>query len=190
MLDKSIQYYDAIMKREIGTIIPNPILPFGFKFSFFRLGDERSWAEIETSVGEFEDINYALKYFQDTYLQYLDELEQRCIFIENEKGMKVATITNWWNYTKYRRDPWIHWMAVHPRYQGIGLGKAIVFKAMMNIIEIEGDKDVYLHTQTWSYRAINIYRKAGFNITSERGLGGYDNDNFKEAVLILENYIR
>lgn len=190
MLDKSIQYYDVLMKRKIGTIISKPSLPHGFKFSFFKVGDEKSWAEIETSVGEFEDINSAIKYFQDTYLSYLDELERRCIFIENAKGIKVATITNWWNYTGQKRDPWIHWLAVHPQYQGIGLGKAIVFKAMINIKEIEGDKDVYLHTQTWSYKAINIYKKAGFNITSERGLGGYENNNYEKALLILENYIR
>lgn len=190
MLDKSIQYYDVLMKRKIGTIISKPSLPHGFKFSFFKVGDEKSWAEIETSVGEFEDINSAIKYFQGTYLSYLDELERRCIFIENEKGIKVATIMNWWNYTGQKRDPWIHWLAVYPQYQGLGLGKAIVFKAMINIKEIEGDKDVYLHTQTWSYKAINIYKKAGFNITSERGLGGYENSNYEKALLILQNYNR
>ncbi|MBL4937618.1 GNAT family N-acetyltransferase [Clostridium sp. YIM B02515] len=162
MLDKSIQYYDVLMKRKIGTVISNPSLPPGFTFSFFKLGDEKSWAEIETYVGEFED----------------------------EKRTKVATITSWWNYTELKRDPWIHWMAVKPQYQGLGLGKAIVFKAMMNLREIEGDKDVYLHTQTWSYKAINIYKKAGFDITSERGLGGYENNNYGEALFILKNYIR
>ncbi|QSX05111.1 GNAT family N-acetyltransferase [Sedimentibacter sp. zth1] len=190
MLDKSIQYYDVIMKRKMGTLIPSPYLPDGFRFAFFKLGDEKSWAEIETSVGEFKDVNYALKYFQDNYLPYLNELAQRCIFIENKEGVKVATITNWWNYTGFRQDPWVHWMATHPQYQSLGLGKAIVFKAMMNIKEIDGDKDVYLHTQTWSYKAINIYKKAGFNITSEHGLGGYENNNYEKALLILEKYIR
>lgn len=190
MLDKSIKYYDVLMKREIGTSIANPFLPDGFKFSFFKLGDEKSWAEIETSVGEFEDVDYALEYFKDNYLPHLTELERRCIFVENEDGLKVATVTNWWNYTKLRRDPWIHWMAVHPEYQGLGLGKAIVFKVINNIKEIEGDCDVYLHTQTWSYKAINIYKKAGFNITSERGLGGYENNNCENALLILKNHIK
>ncbi|MDR7856585.1 GNAT family N-acetyltransferase [Tissierella sp.] len=190
MLDKSMQYYDVLMKREIGVIIPNPSLPHGFRFSFFKLGDEKSWAEIETSVDEFEDVDSALRYFQDIYLPHLDELEQRCIFVEDEKGIKVATITNWWNYTEQKRDPWIHWMAVRPQNQGLGLGKAIVFKAMMNTKKIEGNRAVYLHTQTWSYKAINIYKKAGFNIISECGLGGYENKNYEKALLVLENYIR
>jgi len=61
---------------------------------------------------------------------------------------------------------------------------------MNNIKEMEGDSDVYLHTQTWSYKAINIYKKVGFNITSEHGLGGYENNNYTNALLILDKYIR
>ena len=115
MLDKSIKYYDVIMKRGINTYIPNPLLPHEFIFSFFKLGDEQSWAEIETSVGEFDDVNYALKYFEENYIINLDMLEQRCLFVENREGIKVATITNWWNYTKLRRDPYgyIGWQSVH-----------------------------------------------------------------------------
>lgn len=41
MLDKSILYYDVIMKRERGEIIPNQLLPHGFRFSFLKLGDEK-----------------------------------------------------------------------------------------------------------------------------------------------------
>lgn len=34
------------------------------------------------------------------------------------------------------------------------------------------NKDVYLRTQTWSYRAINIYKKQDLTLPQNVGLGG------------------
>lgn len=152
MLDKSIPYYDVLMIREKGKPASEFSLPDKFKFVSFKPGDEKEWAEIETSVGEFDRSVDALVYFQRDYLPYLKELERRCIFIENSEGEKVATTTIWWCYTGVRRDPWIHWVAVRPEYQGLGLGKAIVSECMRRLKDIEGDRNVYLHTQTWSIK--------------------------------------
>lgn len=190
MLDKTIKYYDVLMHRKTETCFPQSILPENYKFVLFKSGDEKDWAEIETSVGEFECTADALECFRRDYFPYLFELERRCIFIENENGYKVATFTIWWGYTGVRRDPWLHWIAVRPEYQGMGLGKSIVFEGMKRLIDIEGDRSVYLHTQTWSYKAINIYRKAGFNITAEKSLAGYANDDYEKASLLLKNYLR
>ncbi|HHV60925.1 MAG TPA: GNAT family N-acetyltransferase [Clostridiaceae bacterium] len=190
MLDKSIPYFDVLMKREKGTQIKNYKLPEGFEFVLFKNGDEKEWAEIEASVGEFNTAADALAYFSKNFLPYIDELERRCIFIRNDQGEKVATLTIWWRYTGVRRVPWLHWVAVKPEYQGLGLGKAIVSEGMKRFIEIEGDRDIYLHTQTWSYKAINIYRKLGFEITAEKGIGGYENNNYEKAMALLAKYLR
>jgi len=185
MLDKSVPYFDVLMHRKKGAPIPEVELPNKFKFSFFQLGDEKAWAKIETSVYEFSDELDAFIYFQEHYLPLLSELERRCLFIENEKGEKVATSTAWWNYTNNRRDPWLHWVAVNPQYQNIGLGKAIVSKALRLMLDIEGDRDFYLHTQTWSHRAIKIYEKLGYVITSEKNLYNYSNENYDKAIEVL-----
>lgn len=81
MLDKSIPYYDILMVRKKGMSVKDYKLPEGFKFVLFKSGDEKEWAEIETSVGEFDSESDALVYFQRNFLPYLDELERRCIFI-------------------------------------------------------------------------------------------------------------
>jgi len=190
MLDKSIPYYHVFMKRESGTPLFEFALPDHFKFVLFQSGDEKEWAEIETSVGEFDRAIDALVYFQKEFLPYYKELERRCLFIENSDGVKVATLTIWWCYTGVRRDPWIHWVAVRPEYQGLGLGKAIVSEGMKRLIEIEGDRNVYLHTQTWSYKAIGIYKMAGFHITKEKGLAGFENNEFEKANELLKKYMR
>lgn len=61
---------------------------------------------------------------------------------------------------------------------------------MKRLIEIEGDRDVFLHTQTWSYKAINIYKEAGFVITDDKGLAGYENNEYEKAIKLLKNYLR
>lgn len=190
MLDKSIPYYRVIMKREKGSFLKEFRLPEGFKFTLFKSGDEKEWAEIEASVGEFNRAVDALVYFQEDFLPYKKELERRCIFIENDKGEKIATLTIWWGYTGVRRDPWIRCVAVNPKYQGLGLGKAIVYEGMKRLLEIEGDRDVYLQTQTWSYKAINIYREFGFAITDEKGIGGFENGDYEKAMELLQNYLK
>jgi RimJ/RimL family protein N-acetyltransferase len=185
MLDKSVEYVDVLMQRRQGTPVPVFELPKGYTYSYFNPGDEKAWAKIETSVLEFDDELDAFIYFQKEFMPYLPELEKRCIFIETNDGEKVATSTAWWGYTGIRRDPWLHWVSVKPAYQGLGLGKAIVSKTTQLMLEIEGDRDFYLHTQTWSHRAIRIYEKVGYIITSDKNLSKYTNENYEKAIAVL-----
>lgn len=190
MLDKSIPYVDVLMKRESGSPLPRPVLPSPYSFVTFSDGDELQWAEIETSVGEFDQTSDALSHFEREFLPHKNELKRRCMFVTSDGERKVGTCTAWWNYTHGRRDPWLYWVAVRPEYQGFGLGKAVVFECMRRLVTIEGDRTTYLHTQTWSYKAINIYREAGFAITREKGLGGYKNRGYRRALRLLEDRMR
>lgn len=187
MLDKSVPFYDILMHKPKGAPIFRHRLPNGYKFALFSLGDEAEWARIEASVLEFDDELEALMYFQDQRLPYLNELERRCLFVAGPDGSKIATATAWWNYTGFRRDPWLHWVAVKPKHQGMGIGKAIVGETLSLMREIEGDRDYYLHTQTWSHRAVGIYEKAGFMITPEKNLAGYENKHYNQALEILRH---
>jgi len=185
MLDKSVPFVDVLMHRRKDTPIPIFELPDGFAFSVFQSGDEKAWAKIETSVLEFSDELDALIFFQKEYLPFLSELERRCLFIENAVGEKIATSTAWWCYSGTRRDPWLHWVAVKPGYQGLGFGKAIISKIMRLMVEIEGDRDFYLHTQTWSHKAVKVYEKMGYAITNEKNLFKYTNENYDKAIAVL-----
>ena len=186
MLDKNVPYIEILMHRRKGTPIKKMPLPAGYRFVFFQKGDEKAWAAIETSVLEFESEMDALLYFQKGFLPYLPELERRCLFVEDERGEKIATAMAWWDYSVVKRHPWLHWVAVKPSCQGLGIGKAIVGEVLQLMEDIEGDRDFYLHTQTWSHRAIKIYRKAGFEITPEKNVGPYANDKYEEAVALLK----
>lgn len=190
MLDKSIKYHRVIMKREKAMPLLEFLLPKGYSYKEYTPGDELAWAEIETSVGEFASKEKALAYFKGKYMLYKGDIERRCFFVESPEGRKVATFTLWWGYTGLRRDPWLHWVAVMPEYQGKLLGKALVYEAMRRFMLIEGDRDIYLATQTWSYKAINIYKKQGFTITGEQDLGGFNNKEYQQAIELLKGYMR
>lgn len=186
MLDKSIPYFNIIMKRKADTPVPSIDLPSGYSFVSFSVDCQCAWAEIETSVGEFDSTDEALEYFNENYLSYPNEVERRTFFIQNSEGEKIATATAWWNYTGERRDLALEWIAVMPAYQGIGLGKAVVFEALKRMLQIEGDRDIFLHTQTWSYRAIGIYLQAGFEFVTEGAFSTYSNDYYKALPLLKE----
>lgn len=190
MIDRSVPYVDILMHRKKGTPLPNFPLPPGFAFTFYHPGDEAAWAEIETAVLEFESEADALAYIKKEYVPFTGELERRCLFAVNAAGEKIATATAWWGYTGARRDPWLHWVAVKPAYQGLGLGKAITARVIQLMNEIEGDRDYYLHTQTCSYKAVDIYKQCGFFITDEKNLLHYTNENYQKAIEILENIPR
>ena len=80
MLDKSIPYQNIIMCADRDHLIcmEEPVLPEGFSFRLFCLGDEKQWARLEWAVGEFPTEKEALDYFSKKYLPYTKLLQQRC----------------------------------------------------------------------------------------------------------------
>lgn len=190
MMDKTIPYYPIIMYRKSGSEIPNHFLPYEYKLDLYKNGDEKEWFRIALSLGEFENEKQGLSYFESEFKNYEDELSRRCLFLVNPEGEKIGTYTNWWAYTGVRRDPWIKWFLLCPEYQGKGLGKKVFYEGLRQMIAIEGDREIYLHTQTWSYKGINIYRKAGFVIATVDGLGGYKNTDYLKAEEVIKPYYR
>jgi len=185
MLDKTIPYANLKMVRKSGTPIPDFTLPEGFRFVMFSDGDEVDWARIETSVDEFDSEFAALLLFKEQFIPHSFELKRRLVFIENEQGVKVATANAWWSFVDGERRAWLHWVSVDPRYQGLGLGKAVTVRVTQLLKEIEGDVDFYLSTQTWSYKAIDIYIKCGYVPTDEKALYHGKHSDYKKALKIL-----
>lgn len=185
-MDESVPFFDIIMKRPANHPVPSFPLPDGFRFSLFSEGDEPEWAKIETAVGEFDDETAALTYFTDKFLSTLEEAKKRILFIENSSGEKIATASAWWDFkVTGERFSKLHWVAVLPDFQSLGIGKALVTQITQNMIQLDGEQDFYLHTQTWSWKAIKLYKKFGYHITDEAGIGTCKNNHFNEAMSVL-----
>ncbi len=185
MLDKTIPYFNIIMRRAAKKPLPHISLPSGYSYIYYKRGFEKDWSEIMASVGEFDSAQIALDYFNENYLINPDEVNRRTLFIQTAENEKVATVTSWWHYTGVKRTPTLEWIAVKPEFQGLSLGKSIVFQGLRRTLEIEGDREIYLHTQTWSYRAIGIYLLAGFEFVKKDTFGNYINE-FDRALPYLE----
>lgn len=196
MLDKSMPYYNIVMRRPQGVKIPEkPQLPEGFTFVDYSFSTEenaasfhRAWAEILVEVLEFDNLVEATEYLNTHYLIHQTALAERMFFIKSAEGALVATLTNWWHeFPVY--EPSMHWVAVLPSYQGLGLGRALIQEGVRRMVALEGDRDVYLHTQNWSVAAIGLYMDAGYIIEPLAAFANYKND-FVEGIKTLKNMVR
>jgi ribosomal protein S18 acetylase RimI-like enzyme len=169
-------------EKGISAAIPN-----GYRLKLFEKGDETFWAAIETSVGEFDNQEEACRYFEDHYLADISHLRERCLFVLDEKDHYAGTCTAWFDRKENDTVGSLHWLAVKPEYQRKGLATALVSE-VMKIFDISQSFPVYLHTQTWSYRAIIIYSHFGFRILKSQHFSQYKND-FEDAMPVLKKVI-
>jgi len=186
MLDKSVPYFNILMKRPADIEILDYELPEGFKFVMYRPGDEVEWAEIERTVLEYPTRTDAMVKFRSKFIIFKEELERRLVFVESPEGEKIGTCMIWWEYSSGRRDPWVNYVALKPEYQGRGISNAMISYILKLSEKIEGKRDIYLHTQTPSHRAVKLYKKFGFYITREPNLYKYPNDEYEQAEAVLE----
>lgn len=191
MLDKSLRYYDMLMCCPAQKIaqVEEPALPQGYTVHTYQSGDIEHWASIETSVGEFDSEEAAKAYFTKTFLPYEKDLYSRCFFIADAKGNYVATATTWWNIDGEEGTAMLHWVSVRPEEQGKGLGKAVVQQALSLFKKVEPNKDVYLHTQTWSHKAVGVYLGFGFYLLKNQTIPGNKNDAEK-ALQTLNGHMK
>ncbi|MDL2318857.1 GNAT family N-acetyltransferase [Eubacteriales bacterium OttesenSCG-928-A19] len=191
MLDKRLPYFNMLMRADwqaVRQIAPGP-LPAGYRYRTYVPGDMEHWARIETSVGEFDDEADARACFASHYLPHADMLPGRLWFVLDADGVPQATANAWYDAWDGRRWASLHWVAVCPGHQGRGLGYAVTGAALAAFPEREPMRDVYLHTQTWSYRAVGIYLRHGFSLLREETFAHHRND-YDEAVRALPGYMR
>lgn len=168
MLDKSIPYKHVFMKASAETIAAavHGILPEGYRFKHYVPGDEIHWARIETSVGEFDSESAALEYFAKEFGPYPEKMRERSVFVVNPAGIPVATATAWTHLNKIGDRATVHWVSALPSEQGKRLGQAVVQEVMTIFAEKQPGEEVWLHTQTWSHKAICLYHKLGFAVAA------------------------
>lgn len=185
-IDESIPYYDVIMVRPAGPMPALPRLPAGYAYRTYRPGDQAQWSRIETAVGEFATEADAGAYFARAFLPEEAVLPARMAFIEGPDGWAVADAAAWWAEDEVLgRVARLHWVAVHPAAQGLGLGRAVSIQAM-RLFETAGPAgDIWLTMQTWSHAAIGLYLKMGFRAHRSMRLGGESN-GFDGAAGVLD----
>lgn len=191
MLDKSIPYFDVIMCLPGGTPHPEvPQLTDGYAYKLYTPGDEAAWCATEAAVNEFDSETQALEYFRREFAPHLEPLKKRMAFIAAPDGALVANAAAWWKLDETEgRVPILHWVAVRPEHQGLGLGRAVTAKALSLFPKADREGDIWLMTQTWSHVAIDLYLSVGFRAHKSAIIAKHKN-GFDSAVRVLEKVMR
>jgi GNAT superfamily N-acetyltransferase len=188
MLDKTVPFYTIIMKRPY-VKVPTPItLPEGYKIRNYKPGDEVSWAEIQTAVLEFDNIEQALNCHHG-YLSRMGDLTKRQMFVESPNGILIATATAWYDESPQGKIPVVHALSCRPEYQGNGFGRAIAIKMLECFDELDNGLDVCLDTQTWSYKAVELYLSLGF-VPMKQAVFNETRNEYEKALPVLEKCMR
>ncbi len=156
-----MEYFHVAMILDNLESLPRHAPPAGYRFVMYGDGNETAWAEVETSAGEFKTQDTALEHFSREFGDFRNEMKERCVFLATDSGRIVGTATAWYNREfKDGRYGRLHWVGIHQDYQGKGLGKLLVGKAMQVLAQYHAK--AYLTTQTTSAIAIKIYLDFGF----------------------------
>lgn len=188
MLDRSIPYYNIIMKKNAPTTFAVPALPPQFELHSYRPDVAQQWAELEYEIEDFPSVQEAKAYFDKVYLSRPELLAQRGVFVsDKQSGGLVGACIAWVDKQNGTPVSSLHWLITKEAYQGRGIGSTLI-AAALNIYEKENVFPVYLHTQPWSYQAIRLYHKFGFRLMKQESFAGYENQ-YALAVPVFARYI-
>ncbi len=123
---------------------------------------------------------YMADYFSRVYAKKGPLFYEKCLFVCDHSDRPIGTAFVWKSYDKFNT---IHWLKVLKKYEGRGIGRALLSVVMAALKD--GDYPVYLHTQLGSYRAIKLYSDFGFELLSDPIIGNRKND-LEECLPILE----
>ena len=181
MLDRTIPFCNTIMK--CSDYSPRHVeLPDGFSIVSYQRGYEKEWAKLEYTIGDFDSLEEAEKYFVETYLQKT-ELFSNILFAMNKDNEIIGSCIAWQDMRGTNSVSSLHWLVVDERYQRIGLGRALCI-AVMNIYVERGALPVYIHTQPWSWKAILLYTSLGFKLQKTDAFSHYENE-YEKAMIEL-----
>jgi GNAT superfamily N-acetyltransferase len=138
-----------------------PPLPSPYTLRPYQPGDEATWVAVHREAERHHEITPAL--FRQQFGTDEERLRARMLFlVEGEgEGAAVGTAAAWEGEGDDAGLGRIHWVAVVPRAQGKGLGKALVAALCRRFVEL-GHERAYLTTETVRLPAIRMYLSFGF----------------------------
>ena len=185
MLDRTIPFYNTIMKCSEYTH-KKVDLPDGFSIVSYRNGYEKEWAKLEYSIGDFDSLEEAEKYFVETYLQSTEK-NKNILFVLDKMNNVAGSCIAWQDMKGEDIVSSLHWLVVQEEYQGKGLGRALAI-SVMNIYAEQGALLVYIHTQPWSWKAILLYISIGFKLQKTDTFSHYENE-YEKAMTELRKVV-
>lgn len=140
--------------------IPIFALPDGYSIRRYQRGDEQAWVRIHVAADRYNLITPAL--FQQQFGAASEALTLRQLYLVDSHGTAVGTTSAWLD-DRHKGDGFgrIHWVAIVPECQGLGLSKPLLSQAC-RLLRSLGHSKAYLDTSTARVVAINLYLSFGF----------------------------
>ncbi len=151
--------YEVFMVRPHLRDIPQIPFPEGFGIRAMRPDEGALWTDIQRDAELYFPIGDDL--FSDQFGDELQAIQWRSFIITNQKGLGVGVVSAWFD-RHFRGEDYgmIHWIAIRPAYQGLGLGKAALSFALSQLSQWH--ERAFLGTQTKRLNAIKLYLDFGF----------------------------
>ena len=146
--------------------VPSYPLAAGYSLRWFRKGDELSWYKVQQETEKYNDITKDL--FAHEFGSDLQVHSKRICFVERQSdGHLVGTAAAWWEKNSDKPELGrIHWVAIVPSSQGLGLSKCLLSAVCLQLQKL-GHMQAYLTTSTERLPALNLYRLFGFQAVAE-----------------------
>ena len=135
--------------------IPQFPIPEGFAIRNYRRNEGHIWTRIQKAAEPYINIDGGL--FEREFNRDLLAMEDRSFYLTTDTGEEIGTITAWWQDNGWGQ---IHWVAIHPDYQGRGLSKPMMSVAMARLKQSHAR--CFLGTSTNRIPAIKLYLDFGF----------------------------
>lgn len=147
------------MIREDMENIPDFPIPKGFAVRNYRRSEGYIWTRIQKAADPYIKIDDEL--FVREFKRDLLAMEDRSFYLTTDAGEEIGTITAWWQ-PDMNGKTWgqVHWVAIHPDYQGQGLSKPMMSVAMARLKQ--SHERCFLDTSTGRIPAIKLYLDFGF----------------------------
>ena len=151
--------YSVRMIREHMDNIPQFPIPKGFAIRNYCPNEGHIWTRIQKAAEPYIDIDDGL--FDRAFSRDLLVMEDRSFYLTTDTGEEIGTITAWWQ-PNMNGEVWgqIHWVAIHPDYQGHGLSKPMMSVAMARLKQ--SHERCFLDTSTRRIAAVKVYLDFGF----------------------------
>ena len=163
LVDPAVTYQDVYfhMVRVDMAQIPRHVCPAGFRIRGYQPGDDLHWTALQYAAEPFVKITDEL--FEEQYGGNRAALPDRMWFVEADgASTPVASISAWWESDW--KDPKdrgrIHWVVVHPDWQGCGLAKPMMTVALNRLAQDHAA--AMLGTSSARPWALKVYLDCGF----------------------------
>ena len=147
-----------MLRPHLNDILDAPF-PAGYGIRPMTADDIGLWTDIQRDAEPFLKITDTL--FHQEFGDDLEAIQWRCFIVTNPKGLGVGTISAWYDRDfRGHRYGRIHWVALRPSCQGLGLGKAALAHSLKQLARWHDQ--CYLATSTERVAAIRLYLNFGF----------------------------